>query len=97
MMRAAMSLHPVAGATLFALGLATAPAQAGQEVPPPRALRPVEPALLPARGAGLWRATPPMIEGWSGDRHIPVIWFDDDADDAGDGFGDDDLSPWGDM
>ena len=52
----------------------------------------------------LWRDTPPVIEGWSPDRRIPVVaWIDedagyaDDADDFGEDVGDDGYSSWGDM
>jgi len=56
-----------------------APAQAGEPVPPPRDIRPVEARLEPARGYDL-RA----------DRFVPVVayaesddaWFDDENFDA---------------
>jgi hypothetical protein len=94
-------------AVALAIGLAATQAQAGQDVPPPRAIRPVQPLLAavppsPAYAAapGLWRDTPPVMQGWSQDRHIPVVGlaavddglFGEDAD-----FDDDGLSPWGDM
>ncbi|MES2496825.1 MAG: hypothetical protein V4618_11965 [Pseudomonadota bacterium] len=81
-----------------ALGLSTVAAQAGQDVPPPRLIRPVQSPLAAAPSVAAWRDTPPVIEGWSRDRHIPVIdWLDRDAgyDDAD--FGDDGVSSWGDM
>lgn len=64
----------------LAAGLAAVQAQAGQDVPPARAIRPVQPLLAaaPAPAAydvapGLWRDTPPVMQGWSRDRHIPVV------------------------
>jgi len=93
------------GFALFALGMA-ASAEAGQEVPPPRPIRPVEVALLtapPSYAAGphAWRATPPVIEGRSSDRIVPVVSFgapgvcgdegwDDSEEDFADAFFDDD-------
>lgn len=93
-------------ALVLALALAAGQAQAGQDVPPPRPIRPVQPALIAmpspaAYGAvpALWRDTPPVIDGWSPDRRIPVVgWLDeDDADYADADFGDDGYSSWGDM
>ena len=54
-------------------------AQAGQDVPPPRALRPVQ-SFLSAAPMGYaaqprWRETPPVMQGWSDDRHVPVVGF----------------------
>ena len=45
--------------------LIAGPAQAGGDVPPPRAIKPIE--------SQLWRATPPVLRGWSSDRHVSVI------------------------
>lgn len=92
-------------ALALAVGFAAVPVQAGQDVPPPRPIRPVQPALIAAPspmayGAtpALWRDTPPVIEGWSPDRRIPVVaWIDEDADDADADFGDDGYSSWGGM
>jgi|GEM_PF-1773705 len=88
-----------------ALGLVAVAAQAGQDVPPPRSIHPVQSPLAAAPSVAAWRDTPPVIEGWSRDRHIPVVrraiadidWFDQDAgyDDAD--FGDDGVSSWGEM
>lgn len=44
--------------------LISGPAQAGWDVPPPRAIKPIE-----SQSA---RATPPVLRGWSSDRHVPV-------------------------
>lgn len=62
--------------------LIAGPAQAGWDVPPPRAIKPIE--------SQLWRATPPVMRGWSSDRHVPVVAeFDTtaacDPEDGGDG------------
>lgn len=95
----------IRAALVLAVGFAGVPAQAGQDVPPPRAIHPVQPALIAAPsfaayGAvpALWRDTPPVIEGWSTDRRIPVVaWLDEDEDYADAGFDDDGFSSWGDM
>ncbi|WP_162257096.1 hypothetical protein [Sphingomonas sp. Root1294] len=67
----------------LAAGLAAVQAQAGQDVPPPRAIRPVQPLLAAApppaaygAAPGLWRDTPPVMQGWSRDRHVPVVGLD---------------------
>ncbi|ATE64512.1 hypothetical protein [Rhizorhabdus dicambivorans] len=72
MIRALLS----AALTLAAAGSA----QAGQEVPPPRPIRPVETALaaLPPAPAAVphgWRETPPVIGDGSPDRFIAVADF----------------------
>ena len=101
----------IRSALLLVIACAASQAQAGQEVPPPRPIRPVQPALIAAPSPAaygampaLWRDTPPVIEGWSPDRRIPVVaWIDedagyaDDADDFGEDVGDDGYSSWGDM
>lgn len=80
------------------LGIAAVPAQAGQDVPPPRPIRPVEAALVsgaPAYAvAPRWRETPPVLDRWSSDRIIPVVYGDwaDDED-----FADADYGAWEDM
>lgn len=73
----------IRSALALALGLVAAQAQAGQDVPPPRAIRTVQPMLaaappMPSYGPapGLWRDTPPVMQGWSRDRHIPVAGLD---------------------
>lgn len=70
----------------LAVGIAAVQAQAGQDVPPARAIRPVQPLLAaaPAPAAydvapGLWRDTPPVMQGWSRDRHVPVAGLDRSA------------------
>jgi len=67
-------------ALLMAAGLGAGQVQAGQDVPPPRAIRPVQPSLsstgFAASPAALWRDTPPVLQGWSPDRRIPVVGFD---------------------
>lgn len=67
------------GLTL-ALGFVAAAAQAGRDVPPPRQIRQVQPVLAfappplaYAPSAVAWRDTPPVMQGWSQDRHIPVV------------------------
>lgn len=75
----------------FALGavLVASQAEAGRDVPPPRALHPVQPALV---------AAPPVLWGRSADRHVPVMAdTEDDCADAEAGFdGDGDVPSLGD-
>ncbi|KRB86619.1 hypothetical protein ASE00_08005 [Sphingomonas sp. Root710] len=70
MIRAALTL-----AVLFAASAA----QAGQDVPAPRAIRQVQPLLAAAPPQGFaqprWRETPPVMQGWSDDRYVPVVGF----------------------
>ena len=68
MNRAAMIRAALAAASLIA-----SQAQAGQDVPPPRAIRPIEPVFA---DAGRWRETPVVMQHWSSDRHVSVIAFD---------------------
>lgn len=67
-------------ATLAAAALLVASqVHAGQDVPPPRAIRPVQPLLAAAPPIGFaqprWRETPPVMQGWSDDRYVPVAGF----------------------
>lgn len=60
-----MSRAAMAGAALAAaLSLLCGQAQAGQDVPPPGAIRPVQPVLAAASPT------------WPADRYIPVVGFD---------------------
>lgn len=62
-----------------ALLVAATQSQAGQDVPPPRAIHPVQPAFAPPpthlAGPIRWRDTPPVMEHWSADRHVPIAGF----------------------
>lgn len=71
---AAMTRAALAAAVL----LGAAQAQAGHDVPPPRALRPIQPLLAAPPPLGFatpsrWRETPPVMQGWSDDRYVPVV------------------------
>jgi hypothetical protein len=73
----------IRAALALSIGVAAAQAQAGQDVPPPRAIRPIQPMLAAAArmpayapSAPMWRDTPPVMQGWSRDRHVPVVGLD---------------------
>lgn len=97
----------IRAALAAALLVAAGQAQAGNDVPPPRAIRPTQPVFAAATPMDFaaprrWREAPPVIESWSPDRHIPVVGFDqadvcdDDWADEGDEFADfdrDDFAP----
>lgn len=70
----------IRAALVAAALLVASQAQAGQDVPPPRAIRPVQPLLAAAPPMGFaaqprWRETPPVMQGWSDDRYVPVAGF----------------------
>lgn len=77
-----MSGAAIIRATLAAVALlAATQAQAGQDVPPPRAIRPVQsafaaPMSMSFAASSAWREMPAVMEGWSADRHVPVAGFD---------------------
>lgn len=98
---------PIRAALAATLLVAAGQAQAGNDVPPPRAIRPAQPVFAAATPMDFaaprrWREAPAVMESWSTDRHIPVVGFDranargDDWADEGDEFADfdrDDFAP----
>ncbi|KKC23837.1 hypothetical protein [Sphingomonas sp. SRS2] len=76
-----MSRLAMIGAGFAAALLAAGQAQAGQDIPPPRSIRPIQPVFAAAPPVGIaaphrWRETPPVMQGWSSDRHVAVVGFD---------------------
>lgn len=60
-------------ALLAAATLIATQAQAGRDIPPPRAIHPIPPVFA---DAARWRETPAVMQGWSDDRHVPVVGLD---------------------